>query len=282
MLLGQPKDGLCELLVLMRHVTLECAARWVIPYSTHRCTLSLTFQLKFLYVSITRARKNIWIFDCSEKSEPMRVRLKRTWVSPVGYSFFCQIFWTAKGQVVNLSPENNFPSLGVSSTPEEWETSARYYFQKKRYAHAIQCFQRASLHREAEVANAYLLREQARATPSDPQDGSLTYRNAFTEAAEAFIKCAASATLEQQAYYRAAAECFEQNGSLPEAARAYVSAEEFDIAAQLYRDRGMFGHAAQVIRDYEGRMRGDVVDKIRLACRLYYFNKQDITYAIWS
>jgi hypothetical protein len=32
-------------------------------------------QLKFLYVAITRARKNLWIVDCSEKGEPMRVSL---------------------------------------------------------------------------------------------------------------------------------------------------------------------------------------------------------------
>ena len=31
-------------------------------------------QLKSLYVGITRARKNLWIFDKSEKSEPMRVK----------------------------------------------------------------------------------------------------------------------------------------------------------------------------------------------------------------
>ena len=30
-------------------------------------------QLKFLYVAITRARKNLWIVDGSERCEPMRV-----------------------------------------------------------------------------------------------------------------------------------------------------------------------------------------------------------------
>jgi ATP-dependent exoDNAse (exonuclease V) beta subunit len=30
-------------------------------------------DLKFLYVAITRARKNLWIVDNSEKSGPMRV-----------------------------------------------------------------------------------------------------------------------------------------------------------------------------------------------------------------
>jgi superfamily I DNA/RNA helicase len=32
-------------------------------------------ELKFLYVAITRARKNMWIVDCSETGEPMRVGL---------------------------------------------------------------------------------------------------------------------------------------------------------------------------------------------------------------
>lgn len=30
-------------------------------------------QLKFLYVAITRSRKNLWIVDCSDKAEPMKV-----------------------------------------------------------------------------------------------------------------------------------------------------------------------------------------------------------------
>lgn len=30
-------------------------------------------QLKLLYVAITRARQNLWIADCSGKSEPVRV-----------------------------------------------------------------------------------------------------------------------------------------------------------------------------------------------------------------
>lgn len=30
-------------------------------------------KLKFLYVAITRARKNLWVVDRSETAEPMRV-----------------------------------------------------------------------------------------------------------------------------------------------------------------------------------------------------------------
>ena len=31
-------------------------------------------QLKSLYVAITRAKKNLWIADCSEKAKSMKVR----------------------------------------------------------------------------------------------------------------------------------------------------------------------------------------------------------------
>ena len=50
--------------------------REVSPSDATRETKSLqpSIQLKFLYVAITRARKNLWIADGSEKGEPMRVR----------------------------------------------------------------------------------------------------------------------------------------------------------------------------------------------------------------
>ena len=35
--------------------------------------LNCDMQLKFLYVAITRARKNLWILDNSENAEPMKV-----------------------------------------------------------------------------------------------------------------------------------------------------------------------------------------------------------------
>lgn len=45
--------------------------------STKRRTSPYFRQLKLLYVGITRARKNMWIVDKSDKSDPMRVRLEQ-------------------------------------------------------------------------------------------------------------------------------------------------------------------------------------------------------------
>ena len=39
----------------------------------HPTAAKLQEQLKFLYVAITRARKNLWFLDNSESAEPMKV-----------------------------------------------------------------------------------------------------------------------------------------------------------------------------------------------------------------
>jgi len=48
-----------------------CYPRSKLSFSSHSCRPSQ--QLKFLYVAITRARKNLWIVDDSESAGPMKV-----------------------------------------------------------------------------------------------------------------------------------------------------------------------------------------------------------------
>jgi tetratricopeptide (TPR) repeat protein len=155
--------------------------------------------------------------------------------------------------------------------------TGRSLFKKKRYAHAIQCFEKASLQKEAAVAKAYLLREEAQAMPSCEHDNVLRTR-AFTKAAEAFIKSAASASVERTTYYRIAAECFRECAELIKAAQLYIDAEEFGIGAQLYLDSEMHSHAIRVIRKHERKMRRGIVDQILFRCRLYYFQKFELEY----
>jgi hypothetical protein len=136
----------------------------------------------------------------------------------------------------------------------------------------MQCFERASLQKEAAVANAYLLREDAQGEHGVPRT------QAFTDAAEAFIKSAASATLQQTTYYRIAAECFQECRKLPQAARSYIDAREFDHGAQIYLDAKMHSHAIRVIHEHKRNMRHDIVDQILFKCRLYYFQKLELMY----
>src|ERR1700683_3352895 len=134
------------------------------------------------------------------------------------------------------------PRLAVSSTPEEWTDVGKSLFQHKRYIQAMHCFERAGMHREVAVANAYCLRDQARIIPS----GHRQSEAAFLKAAEAFIECAVAATKEKRAYYRAAGECFVKYGDNDRAAKAYLCAEEYTLSAQLYRKEGSFDDAVYV------------------------------------
>jgi hypothetical protein len=169
-------------------------------------------------------------------------------------------------------------SLAVSSSVEEWEKTGRSLFKQKLYAHAVQCFQRASLHHEVIVAKAYLLRERAHAVLSGQPDDVTLRSKAFGDAAKEFIKCASPTTAESRAYHRIAAECFQEGNNILEAARLYVKAEDFDRAAQLYRDAGMFGEAMQIVRENRGKMQSKVVHSIVQDCRLNHFKKQEFPY----
>jgi superfamily I DNA/RNA helicase len=65
-------------------------------YSKEKIVLTmLRRQLKFLYVAITRARKNLWIFDNSEKAYPMKVSVRNfdsVWIS-CGPQCYFRFYW---------------------------------------------------------------------------------------------------------------------------------------------------------------------------------------------
>jgi tetratricopeptide (TPR) repeat protein len=176
------------------------------------------------------------------------------------------------------SGTNGPRSLAVSSTGDEWAKTGRSLFRQGRYAHAEQCFKKANLHDEELVANAYRLREEAQDVPPDEDDSAVEHKRAFTAAAEAFIKSAASAILEKAIYYRIAAECFKECGNPPRAAQSYVDAGEFDIGAQLYRDAELFSQAIQVVREHRDKMQPDVVAGIEDDCRRHYFRNNELVY----
>ncbi|KAI6143839.1 P-loop containing nucleoside triphosphate hydrolase protein [Pisolithus thermaeus] len=152
-------------------------------------------ELKLLYMGITRARKNMWIVDDSNKAEPMR------------------LFWTSRSQIQNYTPED-LPHLVGSSTPEECAETGRSLFHHKRYTQAMHFFRRTNMPREARVAEAYHFRELARATVGIVLLGE--QQRAFAKAAEAFVNCGNEASSrEKRQYYRTAAECYARAANDP-------------------------------------------------------------------
>ncbi|TBU21885.1 hypothetical protein BD311DRAFT_811916 [Dichomitus squalens] len=218
-------------------------------------------DLKFLYVAITRARKNLWIADGSEKADPMR------------------IVWTKKDQIQNCTPGTDVPRLAMSSTAEDWAKTALSLFNNRRYMQAMHCYERAGLSRERAVANAYYLREVARTRPvirGDNQSQTL----AFLAAAEAFIASAREAVTEKKAYYRIAAQCYVDGGEDFKAAQAYALAAEYTLAAQHYRKAGKFEDAVDIIKVHRAEMQVEVVESIVDVSRLYFLREKQIKKAM--
>jgi hypothetical protein len=128
------------------------------------------------------------------------------------------------------------------------------------------------MHREVAVANAYSLREKAQRMPSvHRQLQDSPSKAAFLVAAKAFIDCAVAATKEKRAYYKIAGDCFDNHGDHKKAAQAYLNAEEYTLAAQLYRKDGRFEDAIQVIQVHREDMESNVVESILGVARLVYF-----------
>ncbi|KAG2132369.1 hypothetical protein DEU56DRAFT_859536 [Suillus clintonianus] len=213
-------------------------------------------ELKLLYVGITRARKNMWIVDKSDKSDPMR------------------IFWTSRNQVHNCTPLTDVPHLAVSSTPEEWATFGRSLFSHKRYSQAIHCFERANLPREVKVCEAYQLREVARSSVGVALLSD--QKRAFNVAADAFTACGAAASVNQKLqYYRNSADCYVRGGEDLKAADAYLNAQEFEQAAKRYRKVGRFDKTLHVLDDHGVNIPNETAEELRTVCRLFYCSRNN-------
>ncbi|TBU42438.1 hypothetical protein BD309DRAFT_866309 [Dichomitus squalens] len=218
-------------------------------------------ELKFLYVAITRARKNLWIADGSTKGEPMR------------------LVWTQKDQIQNCTPGTDVPRLAMSSTAEDWAKTALSLFNNRRYMQAMHCYERAGLSRERAVAYAYYLRELARTRPIS-RGGASSRVSAFLAAAHAFVASAQKAVTEKSAYYRIAAQCYVDAGSDYEAAWAYAQATEYTLAAQYYRKAGKFEEAVEIIKTHKDRMQPEVVESIVDVSKLYFLREKQIRKAM--
>ena len=239
-------------------------------------------QLKLLYMGITRARKNLWIFDKSEKSEPMRVKdhsshLALTSLTPQ------QMIWTSRSQVQNCTPGTDIPRLAVSSTPEEWKAFGHDLFKHKRYPQAMHCFTRASRPWMAAICEAFQLREVARAkvgvAPLKVQ------QDAFLTAADAFVAVArandappngAPSVKDKLQYYRNAADCYVRASDHRKAADAYLGAHEYDLAARGFRKVGLFDKMLEVLDKHFQKIPSESSEELYTVCRLFYCSKRDV------
>lgn len=184
------------------------------------------------------------------------------------------MLWSSKDLVRSCIPGSDVPRLAVSSSPQEWGATGVDLFQRKQYLQAMECFERAGLHREVDVCRAYSLRERAQSVPiSSQKNGDALAKAAFVAAAEAFITCAeaASKDMERRGYFRIAGECYIKNDDNSRAAELFLRAKEYTLAAQHYRKAGLFDVAVEVIQTHREDIPPDVVESIVDVARLVYF-----------
>ena len=143
----------------------------------------------------------------------------------------------------------------------------------------MHCFERAGLDREAAVAYAYFLREQARAIPhSGSKQIVLQSQKAFCMAAEAFLGCSSSSAnaKERIVYSRNAGDCFERAEDDFRAAEAYHQAQEYTKAAKLYRKNANFDEAVEILTRYRSHVDAEVVENIFDVAKLFYFKAGEL------
>ncbi|RXW14070.1 hypothetical protein EST38_g11783 [Candolleomyces aberdarensis] len=244
-------------------------------------------ELKFLYVAITRSRKNLWIVDRSDKAEPMKVAIRSVLPLPARLIFF-QMLWESKGYIQSCVPGDEVPRIAVSSTPKEWSTAGRNLFRNRRYMQAVHAFERAGMAREAKISHTHYLRDVARSIQSVNKETRSAKWNAFCSAAQSFLECAYNAKdTERRVFFHNAADCFENAGSCGdnmeaygEAAHAYEDADEYTPAARLYMKTEMFDKAVNVVRNHRFKVDKELANTVQDVARLFYLKNKELKKAM--
>ncbi|EUC55029.1 P-loop nucleoside triphosphate hydrolase, putative, partial [Rhizoctonia solani AG-3 Rhs1AP] len=209
-------------------------------------------ELKNLYVGITRARNHCWIWDISERAEPMKE------------------YWTERNLIEKCGPGDPTPQLGATSSASEWEEQGRTLFERELYPQAMLCFQRAGLTLERDIAAAYEARKQARLLHATKSNDRET-RTAFHYAAEKFLECGKVATSKQQnSCYIRAADCYMQAEEWKPAAETFIMARDFGMAAKCYRNAGFFAEAVETVQTHSESIQQTVAEEIIKVARLEY------------
>lgn len=143
----------------------------------------LNSEFKYLYTAITRARVNVWFFDEDEtKRAPM-------------FEYFQTL-----GLVEVVSEQDNEEGqesltrmFAEKSTPEEWRERGMFFYKKRIWGAAVQCFTFAGDDLMVRKSKAQLQASEARRLLS--QNRSLM-REEFLKAAERFMECGMVAEAE--------------------------------------------------------------------------------------
>lgn len=134
------------------------------------------------------------------------------------------------------------------------------FFNNERFAAASRAYKRAGKYQDANVADAYGLRELARQTQS------LDRPRRFEEAARAFMECGSSTD-----HLKIAGECWAHSGDNRKAAETFIQAKRYTIAAQYYRQGKMFDDLVKLLDTRGTDIENTTAKKLKDAAKYHYF-----------
>ncbi|KAI0317343.1 P-loop containing nucleoside triphosphate hydrolase protein [Amylostereum chailletii] len=203
----------------------------------------LANELKFLYVAITRTRRNLWIVDESNVCEHMKGLVE------------------LGGQATTL---NEFRD---TSADQSWMATAQKLFLHGHFLQAARAFLRAGCTKEAALAKAYEARKLADKIPLTREKPR---QDAYKAAALALLDAATgiSERLLRIQAFKHAAECYAKVKLFEPAAKAYGMAEMWTEAALHFFDANLLESALAMVQEHDPvdkSVREEIVNEARFS-----------------
>ncbi|CAE6476199.1 unnamed protein product, partial [Rhizoctonia solani] len=212
------------------------------PSEAHATILPvLCYELKQLYVAITRARHRCWLWDSGRTIDAMKV------------------FWEGL-KLIKISDSLNPLCKFAASSQDlwQWDQRGKEFFSTGLYPLAQLCFERAGKGKEAAIADAYNIMTKAKAIQgADAED-------ALIHAAEEMETCAKSETSSNTAstlWYHAAT-CWHGAQDVCYASEAYCNGGFYDQAAVILFEAQEMDECLKILVLYSGRIDPVLVQRI--------------------
>ncbi|KAH8984688.1 hypothetical protein EDB92DRAFT_1950637 [Lactarius akahatsu] len=216
----------------------------------------LIYELKSLYVAVTRARHRLWIVDYSDVCLPIKRYLLNL-------------------GLVDEPPaaRNPLEEFVDRSSSEEWSEAGKRLLNHGEFEEAAMAFENAGDVYTRAVAVAFHLREVARDTP---ESATKRRREAFVAAADAFEHCAAMAENDEEEHsrYVAAARCYAEIKYHQDVLRTLKRAGMYTEAASYCFDHNLLDDAVSLIKT--SRVDQETTERVKQVARISYLEANNL------
>jgi hypothetical protein len=189
------------------------------------------------------------------------------------------MYWKDRNIIELYTSVKGISEFAVPSKPEDWIHTADTLFQNKQFGDASESYRKAQMYREADIAHAYWLEEEARTLPVR---AGTQRTQAFVKAAEAFRSCALGRTSldERTDFLRHAGHCFDEAKRHRLAAKAFEDASMFSEAISQFRLARMLPEAMAIIRAHRDSVDDSIAERITETARYAWTKVQYFEYVI--